>query len=109
MRFQKGMPRPANAGRKKGSLNKKKFKKVAEVLAEHDICLVADILDLIINGDLKDKDRLDAKIQLLAYCQAKTKEDADSGVGSDDELLEKYGDMSDEDILRIVPPKSGCE
>lgn len=97
--FQKGQPRPANAGRKLGSKNKKKFAKVAQVLAEQDLDLVGDILDLLAHGDLRDKDKLDGMLQLLSYCQAKPK---DEGPQDDEEDDEAMDDLDDEQLLKIV-------
>lgn len=103
MRFQKGQPRSPNAGRKKGSKNKKKLLKVSDVLAEADLQPVQEIIDLLSNGDLKDRDRLDAWFNLLSYCQAKPKEAAEDQM-DDEGFLESLDGVSNESLLKIVKP-----
>ena len=98
MRFVAGAPRPANAGRKKGSKNKKKIAKVAEVLAEKNLNPAEEILKLI-----KETDSAGVKIaawfDLLSYCQAKPKEvDDDAGEDPSEELEE----TPTETLLQLV-------
>lgn len=108
MQFQKGMPRPANAGRKKGSLNKRKIPKVADFLAEKGLNPAEEILK-ILEQDKKQpkKDRKISKygeieiwLDLLSYCQAKPKEMLDAS--DDDELSEELSETPTETLLRIV-------
>ena len=96
MKFQKGMSRPPNAGRKKGSKNKKKIAKVADYLSERDINPVEEILNLL--PDMKPADQAAMWLDLLSYCEVKPKEnEADSD--DDDEILD---DLSDEQLLKLV-------
>lgn len=115
MGFQKGQPRPPNAGRKKGSKNKKKVARVADYLAERDINPAKEILALIHGKDEEDKDLLTpfAKMQawfdLLAYCQAKPKEIDPSAEESDDDsdLLDQFEQVTDATLLKIVKDEDG--
>lgn len=101
MGFQKGMPRPANAGRKKGSKNKKKLLRVAELLAEKDINPVDKVLRLI--EHMEPKDAAKAWLELLSYCQTKARED-ESGdeMADDDDLLDQFEQVTDEALLKLV-------
>lgn len=98
MAFKKGEPRPANAGRKKGSLNRKTIARVADVLAEKDINPTEKILELIQKGHLEPRDEVKAWLELLSYTQAKPKptEEGDENSGPSDRPL------TPEDILDIV-------
>lgn len=115
MGFQKGQPRPPNAGRKKGSKNKKKVARVADYLAERDINPAMEILALIQGKDEEGKDLLTpfAKAQawfdLLAYCQAKPKEVESDGDAADDDsdLLETFENVTDATLLKIVKDEDG--
>lgn len=73
-RFIKGMPRPANAGRKKGSLNKKKLKKVSEILAENGVHPATELMKLVNQNDIDPKEVAGIWKELLTYCEAKPKE-----------------------------------
>lgn len=109
MQFQKGQPRPPNAGRKKGSLNKKRIPKVADFLANKDINPAEEVLKILqakpedpdyifLNG----KDRVAAWIDLLSYCQAKPAEVVEDDNESDEELLEKFEDIPSDVLLKLV-------
>lgn len=100
-RFKKGDPKPANSGRKKGTPNKKKLKKVSEALAEQGLDLVAQILAEI--PLLEDKDRMRAYFELLSYCEAKPKF-TEEGPGDIDP--EEFEDVSTENLLELVKGKS---
>lgn len=81
--FQKGHPKIG--GRKKGVPNKKKLKKVAELLAEANIHPVEAAIDLIQNGEMKDADRARLWLEIHSYCEVKPKENEDAPV---DDLTE---------------------
>lgn len=105
MKFVKGQARLPNAGRKKGVPNKRKFQKVADVLAEQGIDLVSDILKDLVSGDMKDADRVRFKFELLSYCEAKPKENQDDTGEHEADLLD---DMSDEQLLKLVKSTEGA-
>lgn len=105
MGFQKGQPRPANAGRKKGSKNKRKVARVADILAEKGINPVDEILKLINGKDEKGKPLLGPSLKLTAwfdlqsYCQAKPKA-LDNEPNDIDP--EEFEDVTTADLLTIV-------
>ncbi len=107
MRFEKGTPKPANSGRKKGSLNKKKIPKVADYLAEKGVNPAEEILDILeADQALPEKDRKISKygaigiwMDLMSYCQGKPKEYEDKPETPGDEDLE---DLNEEQLLKIV-------
>lgn len=100
MQFQKGQPRPENAGRKKGSKNKRSVPKVAEYLAEQDINPVQKILDLLKDRKLSTSAKIQVWKDLLSYCQGRIGEEpatlAQDGPSEDDETLTR------EQILSLV-------
>ena len=104
MGFQKGQPRPPGAGRRKGSKNIKKVARVADYLAERDINPAEKILDLIANGGLEARDKVNAWLDLLSYCQAKPKAVDEDGDDQDDEDFEG---VATEDLLKLVRPPTG--
>ena len=71
MAFEKGMPRPPGAGRKKGTSNKPKPRNVYEFLVDENIEPIRHLLDLAKNGDMQDKDRARIWMELLSYIYAK--------------------------------------
>lgn len=98
--FQKGQSKHPNSGRKKGVGNKKKLKKVAQILADQGIDPVANILDLM--DELESpRDKINAWFDILSYCQAKPKEyDPD-----DDDLdPEDFGDVPTSELLKFIKP-----
>lgn len=109
MQFQKGQPRPPNAGRKKGSLNKKKIPKVADFLAEKDVNPAEEILKILTakEGDahyekMSPNAKIAAWMDLLSYCQAKPLAEIDSGEASDQDLLEEFEDVPTAKLLELV-------
>lgn len=108
MAFVKGQPRPPNAGRKKGSKNKKKVARVADYLADQNINPAEEILALI-HG--KDKDgepfltpyaKVQAWMDLLSYCQAKPKEIEIDADDDDSDLEEAISEAASSKLLSIV-------
>ncbi len=116
--FQKGQPRPANAGRKPGSKNKKKIAKVADFLAQKDINPAEQILAILdakheCNAEVCEKnckfkgkylladqkDRADIWLDLLSYCQGKPKE---MEMDFDDESFEDFDEVSNEQLLTLI-------
>jgi len=98
MSFPKGAPKPPNSGRKKGVGNKVKVRKVRDVLAEQGLDPVAEITNLILNGDMKDKERADLWFKLHEYCEFKPKEMEHEP----DESAEILDGFTEEQLLRIV-------
>lgn len=99
-RFQKGTPKPANSGRKKGTPNKARLKRVAELLAEAGVNPAGEIMDCIALMD-EPKDRAKAWADLLAYCEAKPKA---KDAPAEEIDPEQFGDLTNEDLLKLVKP-----
>lgn len=72
MGFKAGMPRPANAGRKPGSRNKKTIVKASVILAEREINPTDEILKLI--PQLNPKDQVATWQYLHSYLESKPKQ-----------------------------------
>lgn len=85
MKFEKGMQKPANSGRKKGTPNKKKLVRVSDLLADKEINPAGEILKLINTGTLEPKDELKAWSELLSYCQPKPRDEGPDDDGNDDD------------------------
>lgn len=68
MPFKKGDPRPANAGRKKGTPHKKSML-VREILDNHGINIVDQILVRLKQVNVEEQ--LRALVQMLPYCYPK--------------------------------------
>lgn len=104
MKFQKGNPKPTNSGRQKGTPNKRKLEKVADILAAEGVHPAREIFKLIMNGDLKDSERLDGWNKLLAFCQGKpaSEIESDGGDASDAEFLETFKDVDNATLLKLV-------
>ncbi len=106
--FQKGVPRPPNSGRKKGSKNIKKVLKVADFLAQNDLNPAEEILKLINAKDPKDDEksllgpsvRLTAWLDLLSYCQAKPKAVEDND--NDEVDPDDFDELTSADLLKLV-------
>jgi hypothetical protein len=77
--FKKGMPKPAGSGRKKGTPNKTKLVRVADLFAEQGINPVDKVMELL--PDMRPEAQAKVWLELLSYCQAKPKEEL---VGEDD-------------------------
>lgn len=106
MAFVKGMPRPANAGRKKGSKNKKTLLRVADVFADKNIEPVTEILRLIDQLD-EPRDKLKAWLELLSYCQAKPRDEMPPDDGDEaDALIENFENVTDETLMKIATMKN---
>lgn len=100
--FQKGVPRPAGAGRKKGTPNKKTLARVDSYLIEQGINPVQRAIEAIKFLDPKDEFR--AWMDIIAYCQAKPKELPDDRHDdeSDEELLSQFENVTDAVLLEFV-------
>lgn len=103
--FQKGMNKVPGSGRKVGSKNKKRLKKVAEVLAENDLNPVKELLNELAQID-EPKDRAKIWLELISFCQAKPKaiEEEDSGDFDEDD----FSGVSTEDLLKLVKKPEGA-
>lgn len=106
--FQKGVPRPPNAGRKKGSKNIRKVAKVADILCEKGIDPTLEILKILetLNDEgesvLKPRERIEVWMDLQSYCQAKPKAvDEDPNDEVDEE---EFQDLTSADLLKLVKP-----
>lgn len=102
MKFQKGMPRPINSGRKKGSKNKKKIARVSDVLTEKDINPAEKILELI--PFLDEKDAIEAWFDLLSYCQSKPKQVEEEEIDPDEGMEDLPDDEGE--LLKLVKPEA---
>ncbi|WP_413581091.1 hypothetical protein [Bdellovibrio sp. HCB288] len=100
MPFIKGMPRPPNAGRKKGSPNKRTTMKVLEVLTEREVNPTEKILDLI--PLLDPQDQLRAWCFLISYSQAKPNEIEAPKGAVDDGVIEQMKDVSDANLIKLA-------
>jgi len=98
MRFQKGMPRPANSGRRKGTPNKKRLKKAAELFAEAGVHPLEEAMKELQLID-EPKERATLWIKLHEWCEPKAKHVIEEP--SDDDELE---DVSNEELLKLVKP-----
>lgn len=108
MAFQKGVPRHANAGRKKGSLNKSKILKVSDYLASNDINPVAKLMLLI--PQLEPRDQAKIWMDLVSYCQAKPsvyEESEEPTTGED--LLEEFKEVTNEALKLVAGGKGSRE
>lgn len=105
MKFQKGLPRPANAGRKKGSLNKKKVYKISDYVAEQGICPAERIVELLEDSgnELKDRERLEGWLDLYSYCHSKPKPEIETeDPNATGEGTETDREITKADILTLV-------
>ena len=111
MKFQKGVPRHPNAGRKKGSLNKRKIPKVADYLADRGLNPAEEILKLLDDEEMKPRDKIAVWTDLLSYCQGKVAAETmdDNGAEADAELLERFEDVSNETLLKLVKQADEAE
>lgn len=96
--FEKGHTKLG--GRKKGTPNKKQYKKVAEILAEHDINLTEMILDLM-DELTSPSAKIQTLLDLLPYCEAKKKESEAEELPSS-ELDDAIAEADTETLLKIV-------
>jgi hypothetical protein len=103
MRFEKGHPKPQTSGRKKGTPNKKKILKVADVLADQNIDPTKKILNII--PTLEPEDQVKAWLDLLSYCQAKPKDSEPDG--DDDNDPDELDEVPTDNILEIYRKAKG--
>lgn len=98
--FQKGKPRPSNAGRKKGSKNKKKVPRISDFLAQEGINPVDEVLRLL--PELEPRDQAKLWMDIVSYCQPKPRAiDFDP----DDFNLEEFDAIETSDLLKLVKPQ----
>ena len=72
MKFAKGVPKPPNSGRKKGSKNRPKPQGVAEILADLQIDPLKHLLKFVSDkSNLGDKDKVRVWMEILSYVYAK--------------------------------------
>lgn len=93
--FKKGMTRHPNAGRKKGTPNKKRAVRIADYLAEKEINPAEKILELI--PSLSPREQVDAWLELQSYVEAKPKPRDDDADPPDSDTP-----LSAADILDLV-------
>jgi hypothetical protein len=100
MKFQKGVPRPANAGRKKGSKNKKKIMLVDEFIRSQDINIAGQWYAAVLEIE-KPAERAKALSEIYRYLDAPVKEKLSI---EDEEETESTGSeaSAEADILSIV-------
>lgn len=102
--FPKGHPKPPGSGRVKGTPNKARLKRVAEILAEAGMSPAAEIIDCIALMD-EPKDRAKAWGDLLSYCEAKPKA-VEPDKGGDNSGLDLEG-VPSADLLKLVKEQTG--
>lgn len=104
MAFVKGMPRPAGAGRKKGSLNKKKVLRVEEVLAEKNVNPVEKILELI--PKLSPSEQIKSYFDLLKYLQPTLKaqevDPADYSSSEEEDEENPIEELTNDQLIALV-------
>lgn len=94
----KGNPKPkAGPGRPKGSLNKIKILKVDVALAQLGVEPVHQILALVKDGKLADKDKARIWLELLSYCHPKPRE-----VEMTDDMPEDLKEVETAKLLSLV-------
>ncbi|MGZ3796475.1 MAG: hypothetical protein ACXVB1_08925 [Pseudobdellovibrionaceae bacterium] len=104
MAFQKGQPRPANAGKKKGSVHNISRKKVSQILAEKNKEPVEEIMRLM--PMLEPRDQAKLWLDLLSYCQAKpTVYESDDNTDPNNDLVEKFKHVTDATLISIAGGK----
>lgn len=108
MAFQKGEPRHPAAGRKKGSLNKKKVARVSDYLADNNLNPTAEIVKLI--PSMSEQEQIATWFELLSYSQAKPKPETEDSKspeeGGEDLTLNDILDMVDVTPLPIEHDRS---
>jgi hypothetical protein len=105
--FKKGMPRPPNAGRKKGSKNKKKILRVEEVLLESNFHPIQHILNLL--PELTPSEQTATCLKLIKYLQPELKaQEVDPNTfnsDSDSEETEATDNLTNADLIALVQSK----
>lgn len=71
MPFEKGMPRPPGAGRKKGTPNKSTVLRIDEALLAEGIEPVSEILKILQSGSLKPVAEVRIWLKLMAFIYPK--------------------------------------
>lgn len=89
-------PKPPR-GRPKGSPNKIKILKVDVALAQLGVEPVHQILALVKDGKLADKDKARIWLELLSYCHPKPRE-----VEVDPDMLDPEEDLSSEPTAKLL-------
>ncbi len=103
MPFKPGQPRPFGAGRKPGSKNKKILLKAYDAFADRDQNPIEQILNLV--TELPAAEQIPIWLKLLEWVEPKAKTTdiaQDTTELSDEELLEKFADVSDETLLKLI-------
>jgi hypothetical protein len=104
MPFQKGQ-----GGRPRGALNKRKILQVEDVLFSVGADPTSQLLKLIKDGNLGDRDKARIWIELLSYCQSKPRD-----FGLDITLEVPRLEVIEEDtgtrtVVELAPPQDATE
>lgn len=99
MGFQKGQPRPPNAGRKPGSKNKKKIFNTSEILANKDINPTEEILKLIPEMNVREK--VEAWKYLHSFTEAKPRM-PEAQVEESESSIDKLEDIDTENLIALA-------
>lgn len=102
-RFKAGHEK--KGGRTAGTPNKKKIPRVADYLAERDFNPIKEIIDALEDpkSKLSPYTRIQTCMDLLAYCQAKPRDDGpDDPSDAEPTALDKLENVTDETLLRLV-------
>jgi hypothetical protein len=108
MRFQKGQPPPAGAGRPKGSKDKKKMTKIVDYLIREGLNPAEELIRLVETTDeqgdyiLTAKDRANIWMELLSYCESKPKATEVSALDESDETMDLLEDLSDDELVAVA-------
>lgn len=81
-----------------GGKPKSRLKRIDEMLAKEDLHPITEILRLINHGELKDRDKLQAWLEIMSYTHAKPKE---MPVSEEDDLSH----LSTAELVTLVKDK----
>ena len=101
MTFKKGDPKPSNSGRKRGTPNKVRVLRVAEVLAGNKINPVQEIISLLPN--LEPRERVKTLLELISYLEVKPS--IYEPIEDHEEETQPAEAATTADLLSLVTPK----
>jgi len=102
-RFQPGMPRPANAGRKKGSKNKRTLLKAEQLLLEKNIHPIELLIKLL--PSLTPSEQARTLLELMKFVQPQLRHFESSFPSSNQSNPLKDSDEDTGALLKVVDGK----